>query len=101
MASTQREGRYLLRGEFVAKRIADADLYKREFADQIGYTHAYVSKVMHGHLPAGRGFRRAIVRHPIFVGVDESMLWDVKPPRFEQMPLPCVATNDADVRGVA
>jgi hypothetical protein len=43
--------------------------------------------------------RRALLAHAAFAGVDATTLWDVKPPRFEQLALP--GTADDDARGAA
>ena len=101
MGTTCKPARYILRGEFVASRLDAAHIRHREFAAQIGICGSYLSQVMHGHRVVSPDVRRAIADHPIFVGVDEALLWDIKPPQFEQMALPCVGSPDAELGGVA
>ena len=101
MGTAWKPARYMLRGEFVASRLDAAHIRHREFAAQIGISGSYLSQLMHGHRVVSPDVRRAIVDHSIFVGVDEALLWDIKPPQFEQMALPCVGSADVQVGGVA
>lgn len=101
MAQHWKPSRYFLRGAFVAGRLDASHLRHNAFAAQLGISPAYFSQLINGHRTASPDVRRSLLDHPLFAGVDEALLWEIKPPRFEQMPLPCVAQNRAGVGGVA
>jgi transcriptional regulator with XRE-family HTH domain len=101
MAQHWKPARYFLRRAFVADRLDAAHLRHHVVARQLGVSPAYFSQLLNGHRTVSPDVRRAVLDHPAFAGVDEALLWDIKPPRFEQMPLPCLASGAAGVVGVA
>jgi hypothetical protein len=101
MAQIWKPARYFLPGAVIADRLDAAHLRHHAFAAQIGFSPAYFCRVINGHRTATPEVRRAVLDHPLFADVDEALLWDIKPPRFEQMPLPCLVSGDRALDGAA
>lgn len=101
MSAVHRPNRYVLRGAFVAERLDAAHLHHKDLADALGLSRSYFSQLVNGHRDASPRVRRALVDHPLFADVAEADLWEVLPPRFEQLALPCLVDAGAGLRGAA
>ena len=89
MSDRRRLNRYLLRTAFVAGRLGAAHKAHKELAAELGLSRAYFSQLVNRHRHLTPRVRRALLDYPLFAGVAERDLWDVLPPRFEQLTLPC------------
>ena len=91
--------RWPLRPAVVREVVDRAHLSIGEFAAELGISKGYWDALASGRAPMPPPLRRALLAHAAFAGVDATTLWDVKPPRFEQLALP--GTADDDARGAA
>jgi transcriptional regulator with XRE-family HTH domain len=91
--------RWTLRPAVVLEVVDRAHLSIGEFAAELGISKGYWDALASGRAPMPPPLRRALLAHAAFAGVDATTLWDVKPPRFEQLALP--GTADDDARGAA
>ena len=72
--------RYLLRGDFVAERLEAAHVFHHAVAEEIGLSRSYFSQVLNGHRHLNPRVRRALLDHPLLVGVPEAKLWTIDGP---------------------
>ena len=91
--------RWMLRPDAVREVIDRAHFTIGEFAAELGISKGYWCALASGGVPMPPKLRRALLAHAAFAGVDATTLWDVKPPRFEQLALPGTAVDDE--RGAA
>lgn len=91
--------RWTLRPAIVREVVDRAHFSIGEFAAELGISKGYWDSLASGRAPMPPHLRRALLAHAAFTGVDATTLWDVKPPRFEQLALPGTAVDDE--RGAA
>ena len=91
--------RWTLRPAIVREVVDRAHFSIGEFAAEIGVSKGYWDSLASGRAPMPPHLRRALLAHAAFAGVNATTLWDVKPPRFEQLALPGTVVDDE--RGAA
>ena len=86
--------RWMLRPDAVREVVDRAHFTIGEFAAELGISKGYWDALASGRAPMPPRLRRALLAHPAFAGVASDDLWEVKPPRFEQLALLGVALVD-------
>jgi hypothetical protein len=93
--------RWMLRGPAVREIVDRAHFGIGEFAAELRISKSYWSALSSGRVPTPPRLRRALLAHPVFAGVAPEELWEIKPPRFEQLVLPGVTVDDQPEQGAA